>query len=325
MNADIERPMARVESLSIVIPVFNAARTIVPLLDRLGDSLTKLALPFEVIAVNDGSRDDSWHLIERELSHRPWLTCIDLSRNFGQHNALLCGIRAARHNVIITLDDDLQHPPEEIPKLLDLLSGGCDVVYGSPEHERHGFWRDMASQVTKLVLGRVLGAATARQVSGFRAFRTDLRQAFEEYSGPSVNIDVLLTWATTNFKAVRVRHETRQDGASNYTLWKLTEHALNMLTGFSTVPLQIASVLGFVLTALGIFLLGYVILRYVIQGVVVPGFAFLATVIVIFSGAELFALGMIGEYLARMHLRVMRHPSYAIRRESRSHLTSSGR
>ncbi len=249
---------ARIPSVSVVIAVYNGARTLAPLLDRLGRS-------------------------------------------------------------VVTMDDDLQNPPEEIPRLLDLLATGYDVVYGSPEHERHGLWRDMASHTTKLVLGQVLGASTARQVSGFRAFRTDLRAAFEHYSGPSVNLDVLLTWATTRFGALKVRHETRQVGVSNYTFGKLASHALNMLTGFSTVPLQVASLLGFVLTLFGIVLFAYVMLRYVLQGVAVPGFTFLAAVIVIFSGAELFTLGVIGAYLARMHFRVMRQPSYSIRREIGAH------
>jgi len=305
----------RVSSVSVVVPVYNAARTLRTLLERLDRALAASGLPFEVIAVNDGSRDESWQVIQEEASHRPWLVGIDLSRNFGQHNALLCGIRAARHEAIVTLDDDLQNPPEEIPRLLGLLASGYDVVYGSPEHEQHGLWRDIASQTTKLVLGEVLGASTARQVSGFRAFRTELRAAFDDYSGPSVNVDVLLTWATARFGATKVRHDPRQLGASSYTFRKLAAHALNMLTGFSTVPLQVASVLGFGLTAFGLVLLIYVISRYVIQGVTVPGFTFLATVIVIFSGAQLFTLGVIGEYLARMHFRVMRQPSYSIRRQ----------
>jgi glycosyltransferase involved in cell wall biosynthesis len=305
----------RVSSVSIVVPVYDGSQTLAALLDRIERTLVGIGLPFEVIAVNDGSRDDSWRVIQEETSRRPWLVGIDLSRNFGQHNALLCGIRAAHYETVVTLDDDLQNPPEEIPRLLDLLASGYDVVYGSPEQERHGFWRDMASQVTKLVLGKVLGAETARQVSGFRALKTDLRSAFDDYSGPSVNLDVLLTWATTRFGAVKVRHDPRQLGASNYTFRKLTAHALNMLTGFSTVPLQMASVLGFALTAFGLVLLVFVMTRYVVQGVTVPGFTFLATVIVIFSGAQLFTLGVIGEYLARMHFRVMRQPSYSIRRQ----------
>lgn len=301
-------------SISVVIAVYNAAASLRPLLDRLGGALNRAGAPFEVVLVNDGSRDDSWSVIETEAAVRPWVRGIDLSRNFGQHNALLCGIRAARHEIIVTMDDDLQNPPEAVPTLVAALGPGVDVVYGSPAEEQHGLWRDIASQTTKLVLGGVLGASTARQVCGFRAFRTELRDAFQDYSGPSVNVDVLLTWATTRFTAIRIEHAPRQFGSSNYTFGKLAAHALNMLTGFSTLPLQIASVLGFALTAFGVFLLGLVIVRYLVQGVVIPGFTFLASVIVIFSGAQLFTLGVIGEYLARMHFRIMRQPSYAVRR-----------
>lgn len=311
-----------VQSVSVVIGVYNAAASLEPLVERLERTLTPIGLPFEVILVNDGSRDESWSIIQGLAVRRPWIVGIDLSRNFGQHNALLCGIRAARHEVIVTMDDDLQNPPEEIPKLLAALAAGSDVVYGSPEQEQHGFWRDLASQTTKIVLRSVLGASTARQVCGFRALRTELRAAFEEYSGPSVNVDVLLTWATTKFSAIKLRHEPRRFGASNYTFGRLAAHAMNMLTGFSTVPLQIASVLGFALTAFGLVLLAVVIVRYVMQGVLVPGFTFLASVIVIFSGAQLFTLGVIGEYLARMHFRIMRQPSYAIRRAIGARSTS---
>lgn len=319
MSQSRERaPVSRVSSVSVVVAVYNAALSLRPLLERLERSLAAMGRPFEVILVNDGSRDGSWSLIQEESVSRPWLVGIDLFRNFGQHNALLCGIRAARHETIVTMDDDLQNPPEEIPRLIEMLEAGRDVVYGSPAQEQHGFWRDMASQTTKIVLGRALGASTARQVCGFRAFRTELRAAFDDYSGPSVNLDVLLTWATTRFGSIKVRHDPRAFGASNYSFGKLAAHALNMLTGFSTVPLQIASFLGFGLTLFGVVLLVFVIARYLIHGVMVPGFTFLASVIVIFSGAQLFTLGVIGEYLARMHFRIMRQPSYSIRRELRA-------
>ena len=300
-------------TVSVVVPVYNSESSLVALLDRLESALAPIAASYEIILVNDGSRDQSWSVIAREAAARPGVIGIDLSRNYGQHNALLCGIRTARHEIIITIDDDLQNPPEVIPTLLDRLSQGYDVVYGSPEREAHGLWRDLASQTTKLVLGKVLGADTARQVCGFRAFRRDLRSAFHDYHGPAVNLDVLLTWATTRFTAVRVRHEPRRAGESNYTFTKLVTHAMNMLTGFSTLPLQLATLLGFCLTLFGAILLVVVLARYLIQGVKVPGFTFLASVTVIFSGAQLFTLGVIGEYLARMHFRVMEKPSYSVR------------
>jgi undecaprenyl-phosphate 4-deoxy-4-formamido-L-arabinose transferase len=234
-------------------------------------------------------------------------------RNYGQHNALLCGIRMASNEVIVTMDDDLQNPPEEIPKLLDKLAQGYGVVYGTPEKERHGLWRDLASVITKLALQSAMGVGVARKVGAFRAFRTQLRDAFASYQSPFVSLDVLLTWSTTRFAAVPVRHDIRKEGLSNYTFRKLVTHALNMITGFSVLPLQLASVTGFVFTFFGLLVLVYVLARFLLQGSSVPGFAFLASMIAIFSGAQLFALGIIGEYLARMHQRTMERPVYAVR------------
>jgi glycosyltransferase involved in cell wall biosynthesis len=145
-----------------------------------------------VILVNDGSRDQSWDRIVELSNQYSWITGMNLARNYGQHNALLCGIRQAQYEFIVTMDDDLQNPPEEIPGLLAKLAEGYDVVYGTPERERHGLWRDLASQITKIALQGAMGVETARKVSAFRAFRTQVRDAFTSYHGFSVNIDVLL-------------------------------------------------------------------------------------------------------------------------------------
>ena len=300
-------------SLSVVIPVFNGEASLEELLAELVRALEPRG-PFEVLFVDDCSRDGSWALIERLAARDPRVRGIHLMRNYGQHNALLCGVRAARHEVIVTLDDDLQHPPAEIPRLLDELARGCDVVYGTPEHLRgHGLLRGLASRVTKLALQGAMGAEVARRVSAFRAFRTRLREAFAGYGSPFVNLDVLLTWGTTRFSSVPVRHDERRRGVSNYTLRKLITHALNMATGFSTVPLQVSSLVGFAFTLFGLGILAYVLVRWILEGSVVPGFPFLASAIAIFSGAQLFALGVIGEYLARMHFRSMGKPTYVVR------------
>jgi undecaprenyl-phosphate 4-deoxy-4-formamido-L-arabinose transferase len=214
---------------------------------------------------------------------------------------------------VVTIDDDLQNPPEEIPKLLAALATGCDVVYGTPEKQQHGLLRDFASWITKLALQNAMGAKTARQVSAFRAFHTPVRDAFVQYEGPFPSVDVLLTWGTTRFQAIRVRHDARTIGVSNYSLAKLVAHALNMMTGFSTLPLQLASIIGFGFTVFGVGVLAYVLIRYFVSGTSVPGFPFLASMIAIFSGAQMFALGIIGEYLARIHFRMMDRPTYTVR------------
>jgi glycosyltransferase involved in cell wall biosynthesis len=299
--------------LSIVIPVFSNAENLPLLLERLEAALLRLGEDYEVILVDDGSRDQSWQAITELAFVRSSVRGVRLMRNFGQHNALLCGLRLARFDKVLTMDDDLQNPPEEIEKLLLALEPEVDVVYGSPERERHGFWRDVASQVTKLVLQRAMGAKNARRVSAFRLFRCALRSGFERYQGPFVNLDVLLTWSTTSFRSITVRHDARSVGRSNYGIGKLIGHALNMLTGFSTLPLRLATMIGFVFTLFGLAVLAYVLGRFVFQGSPVPGFPFLASMVAIFSGAQLFALGILGEYLARIYLRTMEQPAYVVR------------
>lgn len=304
---------------SIVIPVYNSEESLPHLVERLAAVLPAICQDYEIIFVNDASRDNSWEVIGQLIEQHDRVRGINLMRNYGQHNALLCGIRSAQYDLIITMDDDLQHPPEELHRLIDRLDEGYDVVYGTPEQEQHGLLRDMASQVTKLMLQNAMGVETARKVSALRAFRTQVRDGFVSYQGPYVSIDVLLTWGTTRFTAIVVRHDPRPYGVSNYTLRKLVTHTLNMMTGFSVLPLQLASWMGFGLAIFSVFVLIWVIGRFMIEGTPVEGFPFIASIIGIFSGAQLLALGIIGEYLARMHFRLMDKPSYVVREYRRSH------
>lgn len=303
-------------SISVVIPVYRSKDCLGELHRRLTEVLRCHAETYEIIFVEDDGGDQSWETIAALARDDSHVLGLRLNRNFGQHNALLCGIRASKGDVVITIDDDLQNPPEEIPKLLGKLAEGHDVVYGTPEREQHGFLRDLASRITKLALKSAMGAQTARDVSAFRAFRGILRQAFQHYSGPYVSIDVLLTWGTSRFAALPVRHEPRTIGVSQYTFRKLLRHAVNMMTGFSAMPLRMASFMGLGFTVFGVIVLVYVLARYFIERTSPPGFAFLASIIAVFSGAQLFALGVIGEYLARMHFRLMDRPTYLVREQT---------
>lgn len=294
----------------MVVPVYNSEGSLAQLVERTGRALSDHT--HEIVLVNDGSRDGSWKVVADLCRSVSGVRGLNLMRNYGQHNAVLAGIRAARGRIVVTIDDDLQHPPEEIPKLLAQIERGFDVVYGTPEKLPHSTFRNASSWITKLALQKAMGAETARHVSAFRAFRTALRQAFSQYQSPFVSIDVLLTWGTGKFTSVEVDHRPRALGASNYTFRSLVTHALTVATGFSTLPLRLASLLGFSFTALGLAILVYVVSRYFIDGGSVPGFPFLASVIAIFSGAQMFALGIMGEYLARMHSRMMERPTYAV-------------
>lgn len=300
-------------SISVVVPVYYGELTLKELIKRLELVLGPLTQAYEIILVNDGSADRSWQVIQQLTEEHSEVRGINLMRNYGQHNALLAGIRSAKYEITVTIDDDLQHNPENIPLLLSKLKEGYDVVYGSPMAEKHGLWRDIASVITKLTLATVMNSTSARHVSAFRVFYTRLRDAFKDYVGPSVSIDVLLTWGTSHFSYVEVKHEKRVRGESHYNFRKLVAHAFNLMTGFSTIPLRISTGVGFLFIFFGIIIFLYVIIRYLIQGGAVPGFTFLSSLIVIFSGAQLFTLGIMGEYLARMHFRLMDKPTYVIK------------
>jgi len=300
-------------ALSIVIPVYNAALTLDSVITELGRALEGLGKAFEIILVNDGSRDESWSKVDALCQKDARVRGIDLMRNYGQHNALVAGIRHATADVIVTMDDDGEHPPGELPRMLAKLDEGFDVVYGVPTAQQHGFLRDLASATTKLLLQEAMGADTARRISAFRVFRTNLRQGFINYRGSFVSLDVLLTWSTARFSAVEVEHRPRQAAQPNYTVRMLLAHAADMMTGFSTLPLQIASLVGFGFALFGLAVLAYVLGRFVLQGSPVPGFPFLASIIAIFSGAQLLALGIIGEYLGRAHFRLMDRPMFTVR------------
>lgn len=305
--------------ISIVIPVYRAQDMLAPLYQRITAALASLSVSYEIIFVEDAGGDGSWSVITELAAKDERVRAFRLSRNFGQHNALLCGIKAARGDVIVTMDDDLQHPPEELHKLLSAMTDDIDVVYGySPDENPHGWFRGFASRASKWALRVAMGVDSARHASALRAFRTRLRDAFGEERGSSVNIDVMLTWGTTRFTSVVVRHDRRAAGTSGYTVRKLLAHLLNMITGFTALPLQIASVMGLLFSGVGFWLLIYVCVVRVIYGGSVPGFTFLACAISVLAGVQLFALGMIGEYISRIHFRTMGRPTFLVSEKTES-------
>jgi glycosyltransferase involved in cell wall biosynthesis len=303
--------MSLADGISVVVPVYNSAETLEALTVRLAEVLPQLTNQYELILVNDGSRDRSWEQICGLADRYPWVSGYTLMRNYGQHNALLCGVRLARYNLTVTMDDDLQHPPEEIYKLLEQLAQGNDVVYGIPDKMPHSWWRNAFSYLAKRLLSMAMGVKNVRDFAAFRAFRTNLRDAFASYQNPNVILDVLLSWGTARFTTVVVDEKPRQAGRSNYNFFKLFQYTMVVLTGFSTLPLRIASIIGFIFTFFGIVIFAFVIGTYFLVGSI-PGFPFLTSIIALFSGTQLFALGIMGEYLARIFDRSMDRPPYVI-------------
>jgi glycosyltransferase involved in cell wall biosynthesis len=302
-------------SVSVVVAVHNSEATLVELSTRIMDALVPLVPQLEILYVNDGSRDRSWHVITDLAGQHSEIRGLNLTRNYGQHNALLAGIRRAQGEVTVTLDDDLQHPPEEIPRLLSKLGEGYDVVYGRPAERRHSIGRNLSSKALKAILKTMVGAEMAGHSSAFRAFRSILRHGFEDFCGSRLSIDVLLSWSSGPVTHVRVEHEARAEGSSGYTFSKLMLLAFNMLTGYSTRPLRFASALGLLTSLFGLLMFAYLVIRRLFQTVAVPGFAFLAAEIALFAGMQLFAIGVIGEYLAQLHFRSMGQPPYVVREE----------
>jgi undecaprenyl-phosphate 4-deoxy-4-formamido-L-arabinose transferase len=302
-------------SVSVVVAVHNSEATLIELSRRIMNTLVPLVQRLEILYVNDGSRDRSWHVITDLAEQHPEIRGLNLTRNYGQHNALLAGTQRAKGEVIVTSDDDLQHPPEEIPKLLSKLNEGYDVVYGRPAERSHSRGRNLSSKVLKLILKTMVGAEMAEHSSAFRAFRSALRQGFEDFRGSHLSIDVLLSWSAGPVTHVAVEHHARAEGSSGYTLSKLTFLAFSMLTGYSTRPLRFASAVGLLTSLFGLLMFVYLVIRRLLQTSNVPGFAFLASEIALFAGMQLFAIGVIGEYLAQVHFRSMGKPPYVIREE----------
>jgi undecaprenyl-phosphate 4-deoxy-4-formamido-L-arabinose transferase len=299
--------------VSVVVPCYRSAATLPRLVEGLSAVLPEVTTAYEVILVVDGSPDNTWDVASQLTAKYPHTRAIRLARNYGQHNALIAGVRQARYEIVVTMDDDLQHPPDQVPVLLKELRDDIDLVYGVPTEEEHGFLRSLASRAVKASMASALGIHDARSISAFRAFRTFLRDGFDGLDGPHASVDVALSWSTTRIAQTTVRMEDRADGKSNYTTWMLVKHALTLITGYSTEPLRLVGYLGFICAVFGIGLFGVIIYKYATGATTVAGFTTIASMVALFSGAQMLALGVLGEYVGRLHSGSMGRPTYVIR------------
>lgn len=299
--------------LSIVIPVYNSAATLRALVDRLMAVLEDMSLHCEIVFIDDGSADESWQTVQSlHASHPDRIVAVQLMRNFGQHNALMAGFRHARGEYVITMDDDLQHPPEEIPTLFRAIQEQrLDLVYGAYTEKKHGLGRNFGSGLVNAFYRAVFHNPV--QITSFRAIRRQLVESILSYDLNFTYIDGLLAWNTRRIGEVKVRHCPRMQGKSGYSVRKLIELALNLFTNFSLLPLRVVSAVGLAMSASGVLAGGFVLVRYLASDITVPGFASTIIAILVFGGAQLLSLGVIGEYLGRLHLNVNRKPQYSQR------------
>ena len=298
---------------SIVIPVYNSENTLEKLLDRLQFVFKNSYSDFEIIFIDDGSKDNSWLKLKYLRSKDSKVKIVQLMNNFGQHNALMCGFRFVSGDYIITLDDDLQNPPEEIPKLINKINEGYDVVYGNYISKQHSGYRNLGSYLIQLVYKKIFNVHN--NLTAFRIIRRQLINNILRYEKSYVFIDGLLAWNTKNIGFISTMHHERGDGRSGYGIKKLFTLSLNMITNFSIVPLQVASAIGLLFSILGFIMAVYFFLKKIIYGIPVEGYTSLIIVITIFSGIQLLTLGLIGEYIGRMHLNINNKPQYEIREQ----------
>jgi glycosyltransferase involved in cell wall biosynthesis len=305
--------------LSIVIPLFNAALTLPALCQEL--SALEISGGSELVLVNDGSRDETEAIALRLIGECPIpITFLSLSRNFGEHNAVLAGLRASTGRYVITMDDDLQNPPAEILKLLATAeSEKRDVVYAIYERKEHAWWRNAGSRLTNLIADYVVEKPRKLYLSSFRCMTRLVADEVAKSRTPYPYIDGLIFQITQNAGAVRVLHVERGQGQSGYTLRKLLRLWMSMLVNFSVLPLRLMTLAGMITSVLGFLAIIEVTLEHLLKKTP-TGWGSLMAAILLLSGTQLLLLGIMGEYVGRIYLGISDKPQSVVRTK----VTSSG-
>ncbi len=301
-------------ALSVVVPVYNGASTIGGLVAAL--RALEIEGGLEIVLAVDGSPDNSLDVCKR-LAAEPGapVTVLSLSRNFGEHNAVMAGLARARGRYAITMDDDLQNPPEEVRRLFEhARDGGYDAVYTYYAEKKHAAWRNLGSRFTNWCADRLIDKPRGLYLSSFRCLSAFVRERIVAgYEGPYPYVDGLVFQVTQNVGRLQVHHLPRAEGASNYTLRRLVRLWLSMFLNFSVMPLRLATLFGLGFGALGAIAAAIVIVEAILSDTPPQGWASLMVAVLVLAGVQLVVVGVIGEYLGRMFLAVNRKPQYLVR------------
>jgi len=306
---------------SIVVPVYNSEKTLPLLYERLIKVMESLETTFEILFVEDEGRDGSWEVLCNLAKRDKRISAIQLMRNQGQARATMCGLRHSAGQFVVTIDDDLQHPPEEIPVLIKALkdNSNMDVIIGIPYEKKHALWRNLGSQFVNIINTYVFKKSHSLKFSGFRVIRRQIVDCLIKQNVPQPAVGVLLLSITPRIQNVYVRHEPREYGKSGYTLSKIFTLTLSNFLAFSIFPLRFLAICG-VLGVFGSIMVGAVyLLRYLTGGIGVAGFTTIVLLLVGMGGFIFFAFGLVGEYLLRILQSVHFTPQYVVRQSVNSH------
>ena len=300
------------DGASVVVPVVYTRGSWRELALRIEEASVGLG-SLQVLHSDDRSSTPTWNQVQQRAEELSFVRGMWLGRNIGQRNALLAWNQVAQTPTIIAIEDGLQDPPEEIASIGWLLrSSEYEAVYGFRDRVEQSFFGRIKGRLTRWTLEKGMGISPASSVSSFHIFRTEIQGSFAHDLGTNVPVDALLSWGTSRFGSVTVKHDQLKEGKSNYTLGKLRRFAIDTTTGHSTVPLQVAFILDLATAGFGLCGLIYVTVKPLLAGKSLPGYPFLGSTSVVFSVVQLTTSGGMSGYLARMHFRIMRKPIYVV-------------
>ncbi len=302
--------------VSIVIPVYNGSKSIKELCCRIDTVLSANDWAYEIVLVDDCSRDNSWEVMEEINRSEPRVKIIQLMKNFGQHNAILCGLNDAEGDVVVTMDDDLQHLPEEIPKLVRKVSEGYDFVIGAFEDKKDTRFKKLASFIFGWLFARIFNAPEHLKFGSFRAMTRAVCKEVRKYKTPYPFVNGIVLSMTGNVANVSVGKAHRQHGASNYSPMKLIRLAFNVIINYSSLILNIVAGVGFIVSILSFLIGGYFLFKKLIVGVDVEGWTSVVVLLSFFNGVLITILSLLGEYMVRIIGEVSNRSQYVVRKKS---------
>lgn len=300
-------------NVSVVVPVYASESCLDELVRRTTEALGAVGRSFEIVLVNDCSPDGSWGRIREAARRNPAVRGINLRRNAGQDNAIMAGLREAAGSVVVIMDDDLQHDPRDIEKLVRGVEGGVDVCYARFPSKKQAWWKNLGSWFNDKVANVVVGKPRGVYLSPFKAVTGDVVREIVQYDGPFPYVDGLIFRATGNVAEVDVEHHARFAGKGHFTLGRSVGVWLRVATVFSVVPLRVATVLGFVFAVVGLCMAVYFIGLKIAAPDQPVGWASTTVAVLVLGGVQLACLGVMGEYLGRVFLHLNKRPQYVVK------------